>query len=111
VNQAPAVVVRELIIGDDYFVKHLHFTEWHDFETPESKDLEAYCAIILEAAAFVTHELKSESEPIRLLVHCRAGMGRTGTTVSLVNAILHLEMSACKKKADAPLSIAAIVAK
>lgn len=59
----------------------------------------------------MTEELQKTSEPNRLLVHCRAGMGRTGTTVSLVNAILRLEMSEGTDKAAAPVSIADIVAK
>jgi len=28
--------------------------------------------------------------PRRLLVHCRAGIGRTGTTIALINMVLQL---------------------
>lgn len=32
-----------------------------------------------------------EFNPRRLLVHCRAGIGRTGTTIALINMVCQLQ--------------------
>lgn len=45
-KKGPAVHVRELVVDNEHIVKHVHFTEWHDFETPSDRDLTTYCTII-----------------------------------------------------------------
>jgi len=42
---------------------------------------------------------------MKLLLHCRAGIGRTGTTIALINTMLHL----LEKGADARISVFSIV--
>ena len=57
--------------------------------------MDVYQALVRATANFLmrTHSNfmnNKEAEPERLLVHCRAGIGRTGTTVSLINAVLQI---------------------
>ena len=43
--------------------------------------------------------------PERLLVHCRAGMGRTGATVNLINSLVQIKKYAGPELKNAPLSV------
>ena len=52
--------------------------------------------MVKEAAEFVSAqhtEMKANnnSNPQKLLVHCKAGIGRTGTTISLINSVIAIE--------------------
>lgn len=66
--------------------------------------------VIKEAAAFVMKQQESQvsgKESEKLLVHCRAGIGRTGTTLALINAMLHLDANGGDP--STPLSVFSIV--
>ena len=48
--------------------------------------------MIDHAAYFVMeNSRKSTAEREKLVVHCRAGIGRTGTTVTLINATISIQ--------------------
>ena len=51
--------------------------------------------MIAETAAYVKalydDYQKDTGSPRRLLVHCRAGIGRTGTTIALINMVCQLK--------------------
>lgn len=94
----PHVETRELVILDAktnkvvHKVQHQHFRSWPDFGVPADDSLKAYKNMINNAALFMmdthkNHLEKPTSQPERLLVHCKAGIGRTGTTVALVNIV------------------------
>ena len=51
---------------------------------------------------------KEGKERKRLLIHCRAGIGRTGTTISLINATLGIEQNK-KGNEDLAISVFSIV--
>jgi protein tyrosine phosphatase len=68
-------------------VKHTHFTNWKDFSVPSTDG--QFRDMIDEAVFFVNQVEKSKSGE-KMLVHCRAGIGRTGTTVAIINAILKI---------------------
>ncbi|XP_063598052.1 receptor-type tyrosine-protein phosphatase delta-like isoform X2 [Penaeus indicus] len=58
-------------------VKHYHFLAWPDFGTPErEEDLLGFIAAVRRFPASAAHPV---------VVHCRAGVGRTGTFIGLWN--------------------------
>ena len=73
---------------------HVHFTGWPDWETPVGDSQTEFRNVIESGAEFVEkqHHLP-DADREKLLVHCRAGIGRTGTTIALINLVLQLENS------------------
>ncbi|XP_071839785.1 receptor-type tyrosine-protein phosphatase kappa-like, partial [Apostichopus japonicus] len=65
-----------IIYGEESkIVKHLHFTDWRDMKVPEFVDP------ILEFLYTVRNESNQQKGPT--IVHCSAGVGRTGTYITL----------------------------
>ena len=78
--------------------EHYHFTSWTDHEAPQDESMESFIKLVKKGATYVGDSFGSLSapeqarqEPKRLLVHCRAGVGRTGTTIAAVNMLLQLK--------------------
>ena len=72
---------------------HTHFTSWKDFKVPSEGSMKGYQQVIKESANFIQQSFSKMSqnkqgEPERLLVHCKAGIGRTGTTIALINSVI-----------------------
>ena len=77
-------------------VKHIHYNHWPDFDVPEGEAVEALYNMAKDAKKFIknNHEMHLKGElSKKLLVHCKAGCGRTGTMISLVNAMLIADQS------------------
>ena len=73
-------------------VTHYHFQGWEDWQLPAGDSRSALASLVEQAADFVAeNSQKSGSERKRLLVHCRAGIGRTGTTIAILNSILAIK--------------------
>lgn len=71
-------------------VTHVHFTAWEDFSVPEADSLHAYKLIVENAVEFINTQERTNSGQ-KMLVHCRAGIGRTGTTMAIINALIELQ--------------------
>ncbi len=64
-------------------IKHMHFTTWPDFGCPEKpRDLLKFHSLVR------TQVPPSISMRIPILVHCSAGVGRTGTFIT-VDILVH----------------------
>uniref|UniRef100_A0A8D0G7X4 Receptor-type tyrosine-protein phosphatase eta n=1 Tax=Sphenodon punctatus TaxID=8508 RepID=A0A8D0G7X4_SPHPU len=70
---------------ESHAVRQFHFTAWPDHGVPETTDL-------LSNFRYLVHEYMKQNPPTSLLVHCSAGVGRTGTFISIDRLIHQMEM-------------------
>uniref|UniRef100_A0A8D2QJI1 protein-tyrosine-phosphatase n=1 Tax=Zonotrichia albicollis TaxID=44394 RepID=A0A8D2QJI1_ZONAL len=64
-------------LGTERFVSHLHYTAWPDHGIPEST------TSIMAFRELVQEHIQSTKDAGPTLVHCSAGVGRTGTFIAL----------------------------
>lgn len=82
------IETRELkltIGGISKRIWHLYFTRWPDHSTPSIQDADSLRKLIHLSAT----KAKSSSNP--RIVHCSAGVGRTGTFIALAHLLTELE--------------------
>ena len=81
-------VSRNAALGENLptrFVSHYHFMGWKDWQLPAGGSRGHLETLVESAANYVKdNSAKSGDERKRLLVHCRAGIGRSGTTLALI---------------------------
>ena len=81
---------RELLAtkedGSRHSVTQIHFTGWPDHGVPDGQ---AMTAFELMLSKFIDWQLKSAPEE-KSVVHCSAGIGRTGTTIAIAETIINL---------------------
>ncbi|KAF3906139.1 hypothetical protein ABW20_dc0100306 [Dactylellina cionopaga] len=75
----------ELKAGDSKIVWHLLFKGWPDWNVPEGSDSEALMRLIELA------NNKNEVEDSPLIVHCSAGVGRSGTFIALDHLLTEID--------------------
>ncbi len=85
----------ELVFGEEgeeerREVTHLQYLTWPDHGAPEPEDNEII-GLILEA---MREEFKREQQQEKIIVHCSAGIGRTGTIIAIFNIQLAMEQLA-----------------
>ena len=68
-------------------VTQLHFAGWPDHGAPSDSTSVASLALMLE---HTLNHLVTAPSAEKVLVHCSAGIGRTGTTICLVHCLMHL---------------------
>ena len=66
-------------------VRQLHYTGWPDHSVPDGDSMASF-QLMLEH--FINWILTSGYQ--KAAVHCSAGIGRTGTTISLAHLIINL---------------------
>lgn len=59
---------------------HYHFLSWPDFGVPEETEYEVIDFLIKEIS-----KAEKESIAAKVVVHCTAGIGRTGTFLTIYN--------------------------
>lgn len=62
----------------------VHFSGWPDHGVPQGKHVEDFELMINK---FINWNLKSANNQ-KAVVHCSAGIGRTGTTITLMELII-----------------------
>ena len=70
--------------GTEQNVTQIHFIGWPDHGVPDGGAIADFEVML---NYFVEWNLKSADEE-KAVVHCSAGIGRTGTTISLMNTII-----------------------
>ncbi|KAG8669886.1 hypothetical protein FPOAC2_09228 [Fusarium poae] len=85
-----AIEKRKLLMhvdGEDEprVIWHLLYRRWPDFGVPELEDLDGFFDLMQ-----LSRELSAPSNP--RIIHCSAGVGRTGTFITLEHLIRELEL-------------------
>ncbi|ODM90113.1 Tyrosine-protein phosphatase 10D [Orchesella cincta] len=75
--------------GDTYrIIKHLHFTTWPDFGVPDPPQ------ILVRFVRAFRDRVPQEIDRVRpIVVHCSAGVGRSGTFIALDRILQHIKKS------------------
>jgi protein tyrosine phosphatase len=68
-------------------ITQIHFTGWPDHGVPENASTIEEFELMLNK--FVEWNLKSSAKE-KAIVHCSAGIGRTGTTISLMEMMINV---------------------
>lgn len=85
------LILRRFRVNDPYSgrvnmeVKQLHYTAWPDHGVPNGEAMEAFGQMI---EISITHLLENDNSQ-KTVVHCSAGIGRTGTTITIIHAIIN----------------------
>ncbi|KAM4624348.1 receptor-type tyrosine-protein phosphatase H-like isoform 2-T2 [Polymixia lowei] len=77
--------VKNKRTSQDRTVKHFHFTAWPDHGVPEGTEA------LIQFRGLVRHHIESDWAGAPTVVHCSAGVGRTGTIIALDVLLQQLE--------------------
>ncbi|XP_052005244.1 receptor-type tyrosine-protein phosphatase eta [Xyrauchen texanus] len=80
--------VRNLKTAETRSVRHFHFTAWPDHGVPETTEL------LINFRHLVREHMDQYSRHSPTLVHCSAGVGRTGTFIAIDRLIFQIERDA-----------------
>lgn len=88
--EAPSWTLREFNIkhgetSEERTVKHFHFTAWPDHGVPQGTE------VLIEFRNLLRHHIQREGAGTPTVVHCSAGVGRTGTIIALDVLLQQLE--------------------
>ncbi|CAI5659103.1 unnamed protein product [Oreochromis niloticus] len=71
--------------SEERTIKHFHFTAWPDHGVPECTE------VLIQFRGLVRQHIEREGGKAPTVVHCSAGVGRTGTIISLDVLLQQLE--------------------
>ncbi|TRZ02168.1 hypothetical protein DNTS_014781, partial [Danionella cerebrum] len=77
--------VKNLRTAEARAVRHFHFTAWPDHGVPETTEL------LINFRHLVREHMEQYSRHSPTLVHCSAGVGRTGTFIAIDRLIFQIE--------------------
>ena len=87
-DEASKTTIRKLLLsyGDESkVVWHLLFLGWPDYGVPENQDRDALLALIKLS------RMKNQDSDSPRIIHCSAGVGRSGTFIALEHLLAELE--------------------
>ncbi|XP_041671513.1 receptor-type tyrosine-protein phosphatase H-like [Cheilinus undulatus] len=77
--------VRHNNSSEERMVKHFHFTAWPDHGVPQGTE------VLIQFRGLVRRHIEREGTGAPTVVHCSAGVGRTGTIIALDVLLQQLE--------------------
>uniref|UniRef100_A0A8C6UEH3 protein-tyrosine-phosphatase n=1 Tax=Neogobius melanostomus TaxID=47308 RepID=A0A8C6UEH3_9GOBI len=77
--------VKHRRTSEERTVKHFHFTAWPDHGVPEGTE------VLIEFRSLVRKHIQMEAAGAPTVVHCSAGVGRTGTIIALDMLLQQME--------------------
>ena len=86
-------------------VQQLHYTGWPDHGVPSGATMDSFSQML---DLFVIHLLSSDPSE-KSIVHCSAGIGRTGTTIGLAHMLVNTWAQRNNGVKDPLLSIFSII--
>ena len=90
-----SLIIKKFLINDDLEVKQIHIVCWPDHGMPRDQNL------AIEIVDTMINYIKIEREEKNrgpIVVHCSAGVGRTGTVIAIYVIVLCLEYLKKMKK-------------
>lgn len=71
-------------------VTQIQYTGWPDHGVPEAKKLDDFDKVV-EYTMEEYNKNKDLENPMKTLVHCSAGIGRTGTLLTIIHILAHID--------------------
>ena len=103
------IEVTDTITSFKHIVEHIHFYSWPDFGTPKDVSLPEMVKVVDKVSAFLEQSnAKLENQegfPSKLLVHCKKGIGRSGSALCMINAVISLRHQPADKRVLSVFSI------
>uniref|UniRef100_H3B8P7 protein-tyrosine-phosphatase n=1 Tax=Latimeria chalumnae TaxID=7897 RepID=H3B8P7_LATCH len=78
-------VLKNVKTNEKRKIQHFHFTSWPDHGVPETTEL------LINFRHLVREHMKQNLKNAPALVHCSAGVGRTGTFITIDHLIYQIE--------------------
>ena len=113
IQLAPHLFIRQFRLSDSELgisnreVRQLHYTGWPDHDVPTDKSLASF----MQMFEVYTYMLLASDPQEKAVVHCSAGIGRTGTTIALAHLITKLHAAKNTGDSDPKVSIFSCVRK
>jgi len=85
----PNLIKRKLMIGEDN-ITHLPYLTWPDHGAPEEPDYKLIGSILSTMEEF--HQ--RDGDRSKIVLHCSAGIGRTGSLIAIYNLQLTVKTMA-----------------
>lgn len=79
--------------GYKHVLEHIHYFAWPDMQVPKEEALPDLIKVVEKVCGFLestNSKYENADLPPKLLVHCKMGLGRTGTAIALINAVICL---------------------
>lgn len=84
---------------------HLQYSTWQDFGTPDVEDYPLIEQILSEVESFE----KNKGDSKKIIVHCSAGIGRTGSLIAVYNCIQTIQKLMSGNDEDPRISVFSVV--
>lgn len=78
--------IKNLSADEERTVIHYNYLTWQDFGVPDEPEFEVLDDLINR----ITKIDSNEKDKSKIIVHCSAGIGRTGTLIALYLSLIHI---------------------